>query len=207
MDGLMIDSEPLHQEAFNKVFQKYGKELTTKDNNEFYVGLSDKDAAMDMVQRYSLPITAEELVRKKQKTYIEILASGIVPQPGLLPLLKKLKENKYKNVIASGCLLTEIKLVIDSLKINDYIQSYFSSEQVRRGKPSPDLFLHAANKMGINSSETLVLEDSSKGIDAANAAHMKSFAIPSSQTKGNNFKNATKVLNSLNDVFDSLKTL
>lgn len=207
MDGLMIDSQPLHRMAFDEVFKKYGKRLTTQDDNQFYVGLSDKDAAIDMVKRYSLPISADILIKQKQKRYMEFLSHEIIPQKGLLILLEQLHKNGYKSVIASGCNLDEIKTIINSLKINDYIQGYFSAEQVNRGKPSPDLFLFAAKEMGFDPSECLVLEDAPSGINAAKSAGMKSFAIPSRETREKNFSNATKILDSLTEVFENLKTL
>lgn len=207
MDGLMIDSEPFHQKAFDSVFQEYGKELTEADNNKYYVGISDSDAAEDMIKRFSLPISPTELVKKKQAVYRDLIATQIIPQEGLMHLLKTLHENGYKKIIVSSSMLTEIKIIINSLKINEYIDDFFSAEQVKNGKPAPDLFLFAAKKMHILPNECLVLEDAPSGINAAKAAGMKSFAIPSRETEGKDFSNATMVLRSLNEVFENLREL
>ncbi len=89
-------------------------------------------------------------------------------------------------------------------KIGSLIDLYCSAEQVSAGKPQPDLFLFAADKLGINPNECLVLEDAPTGIAAANAAGMKSYAIPSRETKNKDFSQATRKLKSLNEVFDYL---
>lgn len=172
LDGLMVDSEPFHQKAFDKVFKEYGKELTVEDNNKYYVGTSDVDASRDMVKRFSLPITPELLLKKKQVVYKELVSIGIIAQDGLMELLEKLHENNFRKAIASGSMLEEIKLLIDSLKINQYIENFFSAEQVEHGKPAPDLFLLVAKEMGVEPSECLVLEDAPNGINAAKSAGM-----------------------------------
>lgn len=202
MDGLMIDSEPFHYKAFNKVFHQYGKQLTVENNNKYYIGISDIDAAKDMIVRYSLPLTPKELVRKKQAVYQELIGSKITPQPGLLALLQKLQQRGYKKGIASSSMLKEIKLVMDTLKINQYIDTYCSAQEVRQGKPSPDLFLYAAHKLKVEPKDCLVLEDAPSGIQAAIAAGMKTYAIPSRETKDKDFSVATRILNNLNAVFD-----
>lgn len=207
MDGLMIDSEPFHQKAFDRVFKEFGKELTEEENNRYYVGISDIDAAEDMINRFSLPISAQELVDKKQAAYRDLVSTQIIPQEGLMDLLITLQENGFKKVIASSSMLEEIKLIINSLKINEYIDDYFSAQQVKNGKPAPDLFLFAAEKMDTPTDECLVLEDAPSGINAAKAAGMKSIAIPSRETVGKDFSNATKILSSLSEVYTNLRNL
>jgi beta-phosphoglucomutase-like phosphatase (HAD superfamily) len=64
MDGLMIDSEPFHQQAFDKVLKKYGKSLTPEENSKLYVGIKDLDAAKDLVKRKKLPISKKELIKQ-----------------------------------------------------------------------------------------------------------------------------------------------
>lgn len=204
MDGLMIDSEPLHLQAFNRVLEKYGKHLTEEENKERYIGLSDEDEALDMVDRFRLPISAEEVVRQKQIIFMQLLKSQIVAQAGLINLLKNLKQNGYKTAIASSSGLDEIKTVISGLGIDSYIDAYCSAEEVKNGKPAPDVYLLAAKKVGVDPSECLVLEDAPKGVQAGKAAGMTVFAIPSQYTKGEDFSQANKVLNSLSEVFTLL---
>jgi len=201
----MIDSEPIHYKAFDEAIKTFGRHIPIEEFNHFYPGLSDLDQAKDMVKRYNLPITAEELVQRKQTIARRMLREEVVPQPGLIDLLKQLDENHYKKAVASSSLLVEIELVINALQINHLIDAYCSSEEVSHGKPAPDLFLLAAKKLEVLPENCLVLEDAPSGIKAAKAAGMKSYAIPSRETKGQDFSEATHVLINLSEVFSYLQ--
>ena len=207
MDGLMIDSEPLHYEAYAAVFRELGKKYPLEDNNRLYIGLSDKDQATDMVDRYSLSLSQEEIVKRKQQEFKKLIATSLTPQKGLMKLLSYLKKKKYKIAIASSSGNEEIALVIQSLKIKSYIDTYCSADEVRHAKPAPDLFLLAAKKLHVKPDECVVLEDSPRGIEAAVQAGMVSFAIPSEQTKDKDFSKATKKLKSLEEVTKQLKNI
>lgn len=204
MDGLMIDSEPFHYEAFNEIFKKFGKELPQEDNNTYFVGISDDDAAPKMIEKYNLPIEPKDLVREKQVVFQELI-KNITPQPGLMELLNTLQEKGYKKAIASSTALDDIEIIISALGITRYLDGYFSAQQVLHGKPAPDLFLYAAEKLGVQPKECVVLEDAPAGITAAKAAGMVRYAIPSRETKGKDFSSATKVLASLHEVFENLQ--
>lgn len=202
MDGLMIDSEPLHYKAFNKVFNSFGKNLTEEENRERYIGIADADAAEDMVVRFNIPILPNELIRKKEVLYRELLRSQVTPRPGLLKLLNELQQYSYRKAIASNSAISEIEIVINALKIVSFIDGYCSAAQVMKAKPAPDVFLLAAEKLGVHPHECLVLEDAPVGIDAASEARMLCYAIPNQETKGGNFTRATRILSSLENVFD-----
>ncbi len=201
----MIDSEPFHYEAYREVFNSFGKEFTEEVFNKIYTGISDIDATRDMVTRFNIPISPENLVRRKLAQYKTVLQNQIVPQPGLRELLRKLHQNGYKKAIASSSTIDEIEAVINILQINAFIDHYCSAEEVLRGKPSPDIFLLTAEKLNMNASECLVLEDSPNGVHAAKAANMICYAIPSRETRNQDFSKANRILSSLEDVFDSLQ--
>lgn len=204
MDGLMVDTEPIHLQAFNFVFQQFGKYLTEEENAKKYIGISDIDEAKDMVVSFNLPISAPELVKAKKARVKELLIS-LVPQPGLIDLLKNLKQNGYKTAIASSSPLDIIKRIIQDLRIEEMFDEFTSGEEVKDGKPAPDVYLLAAEKVGVNPSECLVLEDAPRGVQAGKAAGMIVFAIPSQYTRGQDFSMADKVLNSLSEVYSQLK--
>lgn len=183
MDGLMIDSEPLHLQAFNNVLEKYGKHLTEEENTKRYVGFSKT---------------------REDKTVTKKLRNNVVALPGLMELLTDLKKDGYKIAIASSSRLETIKIVIGGLKISSLIGIVASTDEVEHGKPAPDVYLLAAKKLGMNPLECLVLEDAPRGVEAGKSAGMKVFAIPSSYTKGQDFSKADKVLTSLSEVFSLL---
>ena len=205
MDGLMIDSEPLHVKAFDAILRDYGHELTEAENKERYLGISGLDCARDMVTRYQLPLTPEEVADLEHQNYMKLMGGEAIVQPGLMELLKQLKEAGFKIAIASGAPVAEIEHIIGVLKIESYIDSYTSAQEVDHGKPAPDIFLLAAKKMNEPPARCLVLEDAAPGIAAAEAAGMVRFAVPSRETKGQDFSSATKILGSLAEVFQLIQ--
>ncbi len=202
MDGLMIDSESLHFQAFSQILKKFGKIFTEEENIKIYIGTSDADCAKDMVFRFNLPISAARLLRKKRDIFRQLLKNQLIVQPGLFELLKELSENSYEIAIGSSSTLETIKTVIDKLKISSLIDAYASAEEVKRAKPAPDIYLLAAKKLGVKPEECLVLEDAPKGVEAGKLAGMHVFVVPSRETKGQDFALADKVLNSLSEVFE-----
>ncbi len=202
MDGLMIDSEPLHQQAYDKVLKRFGKGLSEEENAKLYVGISDKDASEDLVRRLALPVGPVELESEKNQAYLEMIGH-VEPQPGLIELLSKL--TKYKKAVASSSTLNQIELVVNELHAKGYFSGLFSAQQVEHGKPAPDIFLLAAQSLGSDPTKCLVLDDAPSGIAAANAASMYSFAIPSRETKAANFSNATVKLGSLVELAELIK--
>lgn len=206
MDGLMIDSEPLNFKAWKKVLKKYDIHLKKDEYNQRYVGIPDKDGTEDLVARYSLSVSAEKLSQTKRKLYTRLLQTKLVPQPGLIDLLISLHKVGYKTAIGSGSSLEEIQMVIKGLAIYHLIDSYCSAEEVNKGKPAPDTYLELAKRLDVDPAECLVLEDAPPGVQAAKAAEMLCFAIPSNETKNLDFSLADKVLNSLSEVFALINT-
>lgn len=204
MDGLMIDSEPFHAKAYDTVLKKFGYGLTQEENSKRYVGISDLDASRDMVKRFNLPITPEELSSQKQQAY-KVHLKEIKPNPGLMDLLRHLKYSGIKTAIASSSTIKEISSVVKTLGISPLINSITSAQEVENGKPAPDVFLLAAKKLKVAPALCLVLEDAPSGIAAAKAAGMFRFAIPSPETKDKDFSDANKVLENLSEVFSLIK--
>lgn len=201
MDGLMVDTEPLHLQAFNFALEKFGKHLTEEENTKRYIGTPDTEGAKDMVVRFNLPISVSEFLKVKQDKSRELLSGHLIPEPGLIELLDNLKEGGYKVAIASSSSLENIKAIVKNLGVEDKIDQLASAEEAERGKPAPDVYLLAAEKLGVKSEECLVLEDAPKGVEAGKAAGTTVFAIPSQYTKGQDFSQADKVLGSLSEVF------
>lgn len=207
MDGLMVDTEPLHLQAFNFALKKFGKHLTEEENTKRYIGTPDIDGAKDMVVRFNLPISVSEFLKVKQDKSRELLSGHLIPESGLIELLNDLKENGYKVAIASSSALENIKAIVKNLGVGDLIDQLASAEEVKQGKPAPDVYLLAAEKLGVKPEECLVLEDAPKGVQSGKAAGMKVFAVPSQYTKGQDFSQADKVLSSLSEVFDLMISL
>jgi beta-phosphoglucomutase family hydrolase len=172
-DGLMVDSEPAHYHAFKKALKGYEVRFLWKDHMR-YLGISDKEMCEGLVKEHHLELTPSELMKKKDKAFLRVLQK-IRPMTGLSRLLKRIRA--YKKAVASGSHKKEIQIVLRNLGLLDKFDIVVSSDEVKKGKPAPDLFLLAAKKLGVKPSECLVLEDAANGVVAAKAAGMKCYLI------------------------------
>lgn len=199
MDGLMVDSEQVHRKAYDAILQRFGYGLSETENTQRYVGVSDSEISIDLINRLGLSIRPEELVRLKEAADLELLP-GVNPQSGLFDLLQRLQERHLRSVIASSSSLEIIELVVDSLRIRNFFEGFTSAKEVKLGKPAPDVFLLAAERLRLPPNKCLVLEDAPSGIEAAGLAGMRSIAIPSRETKSRDFIGATLRLGNLSQI-------
>jgi HAD superfamily hydrolase (TIGR01509 family) len=205
MDGLMIDSEPLHWKAYNSVLMGFGFSFMFKDYSKYF-GVSDKDIITDLINKYKIKnISLKAFMEKKDKIYENYLIKKLKPKMGLISLVKNLSKKGFLLAVASSAHTKEIKIVLSKLKLDSFFNEIVSADNVDEAKPSPDIFILSAKKLRVLSENCLVLEDSPKGVIAAKSAGMFCYAIPSSDVKDDdNFKLADRILNNLSQVYDSI---
>lgn len=179
MDGVIVDSEPLHERAFLEIFS----ELGLRDNHgvhfpDFY-GKSDVALWKDFLTRHKPAQSFEELVAWKQGRFIEILRE-VGPIFESLPELVAKLAPKYRLAVASGSLHPVIDEVLALKNLRQYFNAVASVQDVSKGKPAPDVFLHAANRLGVLPENCCVIEDAAAGVEGALAAGMRVIAITNS---------------------------
>lgn len=172
MDGVIIDSEPMHTKAAILAMKKYNVDVDM-DYLQKFVGSTTTYMCQKLVEEFSLEITVNELLEyndeMKQKLLME---EGHIVIPYITELMKSLYENNIRLIIASSSPSKDIEEVMDSLSIRQYFIGYVSGAMVAHPKPAPDIFLEAANRLGVEPSECIVIEDSFHGVTAAKAAGM-----------------------------------
>lgn len=184
MDGVLIDSQPYHFKADIDTMAEYG---VIKDQKfyEAFAGTLTDNRMRTLRDMFGLDVPAEELIEKREKMILDIMANeDIKPVSGIPELLRSIKALGLKTAVASSSGIELIKLVLDRLGIAVYFDSITSGNDVKRGKPSPDIFLLAAERIGAEPSECLVVEDSENGVRAAKAAGMKAIGYVN-PTSGN----------------------
>lgn len=198
----MVDSEPLHYQAYRQVLADIGVELTMDDYLHFWG--SDKDMCGRIVEKFDIPFSWQEILERKNKLFREVFIHRAIPQNGLLELLEQLKR-KYLMAVVSSSQMYEIKTILSTIGATDFFYHIISAESVEHGKPAPDCYLLAAKTLGIHPVDCLALEDSPKGVRAAKSAGMLCWAIPEKEMTSQDFSTADKVLESLSDVYPLLK--
>lgn len=197
MDGVLIDSEPLHLLAYQELFSKWGKDFTEEDNREF-LGRKDIEIADVLIERMQLRnLTAQSLVDQKEAILKRLLHEEGKPQPGVLQVLNKAKELELPLAIASSATLGTIHLIVSILDIKEYFRTLTSGDEVPLGKPQPDVYLLAAQRLETEPAQCLVIEDTYNGIKAAKAAGMLCVAVPCQATRHQNHQEADAILESL----------
>lgn len=125
-------------------------------------------------EMFGLDAPVEEMTIKRENMILDIMGKeDIKPVSGIPEFLRSIKEKGLTTAVASSSDYKLINLILDRLKIAKYFDSVTSGSDVKRGKPSPDVFLLAAERIGIEPAECLVVEDSENGVKAAKAAGMK----------------------------------
>jgi HAD superfamily hydrolase (TIGR01509 family) len=182
MDGVLVDSEPIHMELEKLLFKQLNIDVPTALHHTF-VGMAPKRVWATLIQEFGLPHTVEELLElEKEVKHAELQARQIQCIPAVDTLLATLKEGGYKLSVASSSPHNIISLILEKLAFRHYFDFVVSSEDVRDGKPSPDIFLEVAQRYHAPAHQFIVVEDSSNGIRGAKDAGMKCIGYKSANS-------------------------
>lgn len=179
MDGVIVDSEPRHIRAFQEVFSAMGYGDRHGMDFEAYLGRSDRALWMDFVAKHRPKESLEELTVWKQRRLIEIIREEQPIFEGLPDLVGKLAVG-HRLAVASGSLHVVIEEVLALKNLRRFFETVVSVQDVAQGKPAPDIFLRAAELLGVKQGECCVIEDSAAGVAAGKAAGMTVIAITNS---------------------------
>jgi beta-phosphoglucomutase family hydrolase len=207
-DGVLVDSEKLHYQAFNRTLTKYHYQLSMRDYYDRFLGLSDQELlhVVDKEGKLSLSNQQfEKLLSEKANLFKEMAATEAGIIEGVPGFLNMLAGNKIPIGICSGALLAEIETILKSAGLRSYFEVIVSAEQVERGKPDPEGFLLALKLLNkklhksTRAENCVVIEDSHWGLEAAKAAGMRTVAITNTYA-AEHLKPADKVIEHLNEL-------
>lgn len=176
MDGVIVDSEPRHERAFLQVLADLGYGENHGLEFGHYIGRSDRDVWIDFVARHRPAHSLEALLAMKRKRVLEILRRDEPLFVGLPELIEKLAL-KYHLAVASGSEPEVVEAVLRFKTLRRFFSVVTTSSEVTHGKPAPDIFLRAAQLLGVEPEACWVIEDSKPGVAAALAAGMRVIAI------------------------------
>ncbi len=173
MDGVLIDSEPLHIEADLLTLESFGVKLNQEDLMPF-IGSTNPFMFKTLIERFGLSVTVDEMINVQSKIKSEIIAEKGYPIiSGIPKLIKDLHEHGVLLSVASSSPLYMIEEVTKLLGVQQYFNALVSGETVSNPKPAPDVFLKAAKELGVKPCECIVIEDSFNGVSASVLAGIK----------------------------------
>lgn len=172
MDGVLIDSEPVHFEANKRIMKDFGYELEYEYYKQF-IGSTLSHMWQVLKEDYDIEDEIEILNKMSEQGSKDIIGKdGYIKIPGACELVEMFSSNNLRLAVASSSSTGNIEDVVSSLGIKQYFDIIVSGLDVLYPKPAPDIFLDAAEKLKVDSSECIVIEDSSNGVKAAKAAGM-----------------------------------
>lgn len=197
LDGLLVDSEPLQYRAFNTVYSQYGPPLSIND----YVNWRDWNLTERWASANGLSIDADALKAEKFRVFTDLVESELELKPGAQELVQS-AVGSFALSIASGSSLESIRRCLSKFSLLDCFDTLVSSKMVAQGKPAPDVFLEAAARLGVGPRESVVIENSANGLEAARAASMHCVVCPDgfAPEPVESYRGATLLVSSLQDV-------
>lgn len=182
LDGVIADSEPLHQLGFRRLFEELGLDPGPTDDWHRFVGTSDRSVLIRLLDGRDVGRSLDDLLDRKAALFLDLLKERepLFPEiPELVPALAA----RYPLAVASGSLRTAIAGVLELRGLRRHFQFTVSVQDVAHGKPAPDLFLRAAELLKVAPQACVVLEDSVAGVTAARAAGMRVIGITNTTSK------------------------
>lgn len=192
----MVDTEPLSHQAWAQIMRPFG--LTISDDMHTQMTGWRLDVSAQFVcDTFGLTVEVEELMRRKKAAMAAIVSDGVPVMPGLMALHDEIARRRIRWGVATSSPRPHAIAVLTQLGLLDACVAIAAGDEVVHGKPAPDIYLLAAERMGVQPAECLALEDSVPGCQAAAAAGMSVAAIPNGVTKTAVFPCATYKLDSL----------
>lgn len=177
MDGTLIDSEEYHWLSWRDAMSNEGRPITRDQflasfgqrNDSILRSWLGPDATRERIDR--IGDAKEALYRQR------VRERGIQFLPGVSEWVHRLHQDGWRQAIASAAPRANVDAILEALRAANCFQAIVSAEDVRHGKPDPEVFLTAAAKLGVPAPRCIVVEDAAHGIEAARAAAMKSIAV------------------------------
>ena len=195
MDGVLIDSEPAYLEMNKKLFADFGIKMD-EENYKALVGLPSIPMWTMLKKKYDLKNEVNDFLMIEKKRMHEILDSDIISTPveGVTDLLGTLREKNIKLSIASSSAKENVNFILSKLNLTGYFDFIISGEEVKNGKPSPDIFLAVSGKFRISPEKCYVIEDSTNGIMAARTAGMNCIGFTNNDSNSQDLSGSDFVL-------------
>lgn len=200
MDGVIINSEPIHFEVDKNTLKQCNINILDEELNE-YVGMTNPEMWTNLKDKYEIKHSVEELIKLQMDMKLNAIRNrDEKPIGGVLNLLKSLRDNNIKIALASSSPRLFIMAVLKKFEIEEYFLHILSGEEVKKGKPEPDIFLEVSKLLKVNAENCLVIEDSRNGVKAAKNAGMKCVGFINKDSGIQDLSQADLVVDSLENV-------
>ncbi len=188
MDGVLMDTMPMHNKVEIELFQKHGITMTAADFHPFF-GMPFQKLVKTVGLKNGIVLSGTSLEHEKEQLMLQE-TEPIAPMPGIIDLLQKLKHSNIKTAVGSSTITSVVQHLLGRAALLPYFDAIATISDVKQGKPFPDIFLTAARQLQTDPSQCLVFEDATSGVQAAKAAGMVCFGYAAASNTAQDLSHA-----------------
>ena len=182
MDGVLLDSEPLHYEAVRQALAEQGVDFPFDDYAR-YLGTTLTSTWDELCERYPMTMTLEQFEARYNADVLKQYQDGAPLIRGARELVERLREAGVPIAVASSSHRMWVNAALEGAGLSNYFDQTTAGDEVSMGKPSPEIYLKAAEKLGVDPARCVAVEDAPAGVESANAAGMKVVLVRSELTQ------------------------
>ncbi|WDI40460.1 HAD family hydrolase [Bremerella sp. P1] len=198
MDGTILNTEMLYPQVSTEILRRRGLVLT-KDLTDAMMGRPAPKAFQVMIDWHDLADSIETLHQESEEIFSDILETSLGLMPGFTELFKSILEASYPIAVCTSAQRASAIDLLGRFNITPELQFVIGGDDVEHGKPDPEIYLTAAERLGLSPGEIVVFEDSETGCKAAIDAGTYAIAVPGDHSRGHGFDGAQFVADSLHD--------
>lgn len=199
MDGVIVDTEPLHKKTERVTLSPFGISLTDGELDS-YMGTEASLLMTRFIQRYHLNVTFDVLYASYKSNLLRLFGEGVPPVPGTCDLIRTLSKAGIPIAVGTSSNRDLAQLVLSQTGLADLFTAVVSGDDAARSKPHPDIFLEAAARLGVLPGRCVVIEDSTNGVAAAKAAGMFCVGFRNPNSTGQDLTPADWVVRSMEEI-------
>ena len=201
MDGVIIDSEPIHHKAYHQMFAEVGIEVSDS-LYETFTGQSTLKICKTLCKEFNLDKKPEELVDIKRKHFKYLFENDpdLCLIDGVVELIKDYFNNGLTLVLASSASMPNINRIFKRFNLDQYFVAKLSGADLKESKPHPEIFINASKASGHLPNECFIIEDSTNGVLAAKGADIFCVGFDSPHSPNQDYSKADLVINSFNEI-------
>jgi HAD superfamily hydrolase (TIGR01509 family) len=200
MDGVLIDSQPLHFETDNWLLKSFNIDPAKVDLTVTQ-GKSNPDIWRGLIERFGITTPLDEIMRRSVEIKLKLFAEReCVPIAGIPELLQSIRAGKVPCAVASSSAEAVVTLVLKKIGVRDFFDIVVSGESVTKSKPEPEVFLKTASLLGIRPENCVVVEDAMHGVTAAKRAGMKCVGYKNRNTGKQDLSLADFAVDKISDI-------